>query len=74
MLRQMLRLWIPLIQVAGQYGWRYVVLYSKCIYRAAQEAVANAAHHANAHTLTVELSVDEPGVRLLVRDDGLGRG
>jgi signal transduction histidine kinase len=44
----------------------------QCIYRVAQEAVANAAHHANAHTLTVQLSVVEPDVRLLVRDDGLG--
>jgi signal transduction histidine kinase len=44
----------------------------QCIYRVAQEAVANAAHHANAHLLTVQLSANEPSVRLLVRDDGLG--
>jgi signal transduction histidine kinase len=44
----------------------------QCIYRVAQEAVANVAHHANAHTLTVQLSVNGPNVLLLVRDDGLG--
>ena len=44
----------------------------QCIYRVAQEAVANAAHHANAHTLTVRVSVDGPAVSLVVRDDGLG--
>ena len=44
----------------------------QCIYRVAQEAVTNAAHHANAHTLTVQLSVNGPNVLLLVRDDGLG--
>jgi signal transduction histidine kinase len=44
----------------------------QCIYRVAQEAVANAAHHANAHTLIVQLSVNGRGVSLLVRDDGLG--
>lgn len=44
----------------------------QCIYRVAQEAVANAAHHANAHTLSVRVSVDGPAVSLVVRDDGLG--
>ena len=42
------------------------------IYRVAQEAVANVAHHANAHTLTVQLSANESAVSLLVRDDGIG--
>jgi signal transduction histidine kinase len=42
------------------------------IYRVAQEAVANVTHHANAQTLTVQLSVNEAKVSLLVRDDGLG--
>jgi signal transduction histidine kinase len=44
----------------------------QCIYRVAQEAVANAAHHANARTLTVRLSVQGADVSLVVRDDGLG--
>jgi signal transduction histidine kinase len=44
----------------------------QCVYRVAQEAVANAAYHANARTLTVQLSVNQPGVSLLVCDDGLG--
>jgi len=44
----------------------------QCIYRVAQEAVTNAAHHANAHTLAVQLSVNGSDVVLLVCDDGLG--
>jgi signal transduction histidine kinase len=43
-----------------------------CLYRVAQEAAANVAHHANAHTLTVQLSINGRNVLLLVRDDGLG--
>jgi signal transduction histidine kinase len=43
----------------------------QCIYRVAQEAVTNVAHHANAHTLTLQLSVNGPQVTLLVRDDGV---
>ncbi len=42
------------------------------IYRVAQEAVANVAHHANAQNLTVQLLGDGSGVSLLVRDDGMG--
>jgi len=44
----------------------------QAIYRVAQEALANAAHHANAQALTLQLSVSGPDVLLLVRDDGLG--
>lgn len=44
----------------------------QCIYRVAQEAVSNVAHHANARTLTVQLSVNGLAISLLVRDDGLG--
>ncbi|MBN1178306.1 MAG: sensor histidine kinase [Anaerolineae bacterium] len=42
------------------------------IYRVAQEALANAAHHANAQTLALRLAVDHTGVSLRVQDDGLG--
>lgn len=44
----------------------------QAIYRVAQEALANAAHHANARALTLRLDVDRARVSLLVRDDGLG--
>jgi signal transduction histidine kinase len=44
----------------------------QCIYRVAQEALANAAHHADAHALTVQVSARGPKVSLMVRDDGLG--
>ena len=50
------------------------------IYRIAQEALANVAHHANAHTLRVQLSTNPStgsaqsgnGLSLIVQDDGLG--
>jgi signal transduction histidine kinase len=44
----------------------------QCVYRVAQEAMANAAHHANAQTLIVQVLANGPRVSLLVRDDGLG--
>ncbi|MDY7079809.1 MAG: sensor histidine kinase [Chloroflexota bacterium] len=43
----------------------------QCIYRVAQEAAANAVHHANAHRLTVRLAFNG-GVSLQVSDDGRG--
>ncbi|MFN8491545.1 MAG: sensor histidine kinase [Caldilineaceae bacterium] len=43
----------------------------QCIYRVAQEAIANVAHHANAKTLTVQLSCQD-GILLRVSDDGQG--
>lgn len=44
----------------------------QCIYRTAQEAIANVAHHANARTLIVRLVQDGDNIRLTVRDDGRG--
>jgi signal transduction histidine kinase len=44
----------------------------QCIYRVAQEAVANVTHHANAKTLQVHLTLNGQEMSLLVRDDGLG--
>jgi signal transduction histidine kinase len=43
----------------------------QCIYRIAQEAIANVAHHANAHRLTVELSCNGD-LLLQISDDGRG--
>lgn len=45
----------------------------QCIYRVAQEAAANVAHHANARTLRVQLRLGE-GILLRVADDGIGFG
>lgn len=42
-----------------------------CIYRIAQEAATNAAHHANARTLSIELTCAQ-SITLRVRDDGRG--
>ncbi|MEW5959988.1 MAG: sensor histidine kinase [Chloroflexota bacterium] len=44
----------------------------QCIYRVAQEAVANVTHHANAKNLQVHLAFNGQEISLLVRDDGLG--
>jgi signal transduction histidine kinase len=43
-----------------------------CIYRLVQEAVNNAARHANARAIEVELKRDPESVRVSVRDDGAG--
>jgi signal transduction histidine kinase len=44
----------------------------QCIYRVAQEAMTNVAHHANARTLHVELALPGPALLLRVEDDGCG--
>lgn len=44
----------------------------QCIYRVAQEAVANVVKHANAKKLTVKLEFVEGGATLSVSDDGIG--
>jgi signal transduction histidine kinase len=40
--------------------------------RIAQEGVANAAHHADARTITVDLDYSPEAVALVIRDDGCG--
>ena len=44
----------------------------QCIYRVAQEAVTNAARHADAKTLRVALQYDSSSLTLTVADDGRG--
>lgn len=44
----------------------------QCIYRVAQEAVANVVKHANAKNLKVKLEFAEGKATLTVRDDGVG--
>ncbi|MEV6109759.1 sensor histidine kinase [Streptomyces sp. NPDC051940] len=44
------------------------------LYRAAQEALANACRHAHASRIAVHVSYDEQGARLRVADDGRGFG
>jgi signal transduction histidine kinase len=44
----------------------------QCVYRIAQEAVENVAHHANAKKLSVKLEILNDNLRLTVQDDGLG--
>ncbi|MBX0327819.1 sensor histidine kinase [Oscillochloris sp. ZM17-4] len=44
----------------------------QCLYRVAQEATANVAHHADAQTLALRLSADNGAITLQIRDDGRG--
>src|SRR5207244_4239849 len=44
----------------------------QCVYRVAQEAVANAMRHANARALSVRLACVDGETRLVVRDNGVG--
>ena len=44
----------------------------QCIYRVAQEAVANVVHHAGANVLAVQLACQDGETRLSVHDDGVG--
>jgi two-component system sensor histidine kinase UhpB len=44
------------------------------VYRIAQEALTNAARHAGARTVRLQLSADASAVELLVADDGRGLG
>jgi len=43
-----------------------------CLFRVAQEALSNAARHARAHSITVQLMTTHEGVELRVVDDGIG--
>ncbi|MBE2199181.1 MAG: sensor histidine kinase [Anaerolinea sp.] len=42
------------------------------LYRIAQESIANVGHHAHAQNLTVQLTLSDEEIGLLVADDGLG--
>ncbi len=44
----------------------------QCVYRIAQEAVENVAHHANAKKISVRLETNGNGLRLIIQDDGMG--
>ncbi len=44
----------------------------RCLYRVAQEAVANVTYHADAHRLTVELTCGQALIELRIHDDGIG--
>jgi signal transduction histidine kinase len=44
----------------------------QCIYRIAQEAIENVINHAQAEKLSVQLTVQDEEISLVVQDDGLG--
>jgi signal transduction histidine kinase len=44
----------------------------QCLYRIAQEAIANVVYHANARCLSVSLQVKKEGLELYIVDDGKG--
>jgi signal transduction histidine kinase len=45
---------------------------SLCLFRVAQEALANAVKHGKAKQITVQLAHNAGSIRLVVRDDGIG--
>jgi signal transduction histidine kinase len=51
---------------------RHAEAVEAALYFCAVEAVQNAVKHADASAVTVELSADSDGARLVVRDDGVG--
>ena len=44
----------------------------QCFYRIAQEALSNISLHAEAHTINLSLTYDEPSLELSIEDDGIG--
>ncbi len=44
----------------------------QCLYRVAQEAIANVIYHADARRLTVALRQEQAALELLIQDDGMG--
>jgi signal transduction histidine kinase len=53
-------------------GWRLPDHVEVAAYYAVSEALANAAKHARASVVHVELDAPDSGVRLAIRDDGIG--
>lgn len=45
---------------------------ARCLYRVAQEALRNVVRHARARTVQVRLEGERRGIRLTVKDDGIG--
>ncbi len=43
-----------------------------CVYRVVQEALTNCVRHANAHSISISVSVHDDELRLVVQDDGVG--
>ena len=44
----------------------------QCVYRIAQEAIENAAHHANANAVEVQFTLSDEEINLSIIDDGVG--
>ena len=44
----------------------------QCLYRVAQEAIANVIYHADARRLTVAVRQEQAAIELVIRDDGMG--
>ncbi len=57
------------VEIDGR-GWPFEVQHA--LYRVAQEALSNAERHASPTVVTVQMTEDESGVRLVVEDDGVG--
>ena len=65
---------IDLAYAAGRAGTRLEPELATVVYRLVQEALTNAVKHAEAETLSVEISERDAEVAVSVRDDGTGFG
>jgi len=65
---------IDLAYAEGRTGTRLEPELATVVYRLVQEALTNAVKHAEAETLTVEISERDAEVAVSVRDDGTGFG
>jgi signal transduction histidine kinase len=63
---------LDLAYEAGRAPTRHVPDVEATVYRVVQEALTNAVKHAHATRLDVQVSEDEDGVDIIVRDDGKG--
>jgi signal transduction histidine kinase len=59
------------VSVSPEFG-RLPATLETAIYRVVQEALHNVAKHANANTVTIDMTREGNAVRLLIEDDGLG--
>ena len=59
------------VQIPDNLG-RFAPQVETALYRIVQEALHNVAKHARAHTVDVDVSVDQGELRLVVADDGVG--
>lgn len=59
------------LKTAGDFD-RLPEAHRTCVYRIVQEAFTNCARHADAHSIAVDLTVNDRDLQMSIRDDGKG--